>query len=65
MQSEYEYKTDTCKMNESDCLHESKGTEGDFEWGREKLNEQSKIAVGGRLSVFWREWRAIGASKSI
>ena len=52
-------------MTESECLHESEKTEGNFEWEREKLKEQSKIAVGGRLKFFWKEWRAIGASKKI
>ena len=37
----------------------------DYTWEKERLAEQAKIPVGGRLRFFWKEWRNIGASKRI
>ena len=36
-----------------------------YDWERAQILEQKKIPVGGRLRFFWKEWRAIGASKKI
>ena len=36
-----------------------------YEWEESQLLLQSRIPVGGRLRFFWKEWRAIGASRRI
>jgi hypothetical protein len=37
----------------------------DFTWEEKQLEEQKRIAVGGRLRFFWKAWREIGALKKI